>query len=204
MVGLQDVLGKGGVADAFDAVRSPGLIRHSGFTGAGETGALHQLIDSGRFDVIQAYYNLVNPSAGVSVPAEFHGHDFDRLIDRAAEQNVGVVVIRVMAGGVLGGAEARQGYAAPSVGGTMVPGGEYDADEAKAATLDFLVAGDVSSRPQAAVRFALMHSGVSTVLVGYSSVAQLEEAVSCSGRGPLPDAAMERLRGVWAGDFGRG
>ena len=86
----------------------------------------------------------------------------------------------------------------------MVPGGEYDADEARAQALDFLVAGDVTSRPQAEVCFALAHTGVSTVLVGYSSLAQMEEAAACSGKGPLPDAAMQRLQGLWANDFGRG
>ena len=27
---------------------------------------------------------------------------------------------------------------------------------------------------------------------------------ACSGEGPLPEAAMERLRELWASDFGRG
>ncbi len=203
-LGIQDVLGAGGVADAFDAMRSQGLIRFPGFTAAGEIGALHQMIDSGRFDVLQAYYNLLNPSAGIAVPAGFAAQDFERLIDRAAERDVGVVVIRVLAGGALAGPVARTGYASPSVGGVMVPGGEYDADEARAQALDFLVAGDVTSRPQAEVCFALAHTGVSTVLVGYSSLAQMEAAAACSGKGPLPDAAMQRLQGLWANDFGRG
>ena len=69
------------------------------------------------------------------MPPGFAGHDFDRLIDKAAERNMGVAVIRVLAGGALGGAAARQGHASPSVGGTMVPGGEYDADAARASAL---------------------------------------------------------------------
>ncbi len=203
-LGLQDVLGQDGVADAFDVARSRGLVRFLGFTGMGETSALHKVVDSGRFDVVQAYYNPLSPSAGMAAPPGFTGHDFERLIDRAAERSMGVVVIRVLAGGALGGPVARTGHASPSVGGPMVPGGEYDADEARAGTLDFLVAGDVGSRPQAAVRFALMHPGVSTVLVGFSDLAQVEEAAACSGKGPLPDQAMDRLRELWASDFGRG
>ena len=79
----------------------------------------------------------------------------------------------------------------------MVPGGEYGEDEDRASRLDFLVEGDVESLPQAAVRFVLMHTGVSVVLVGFSDLGQVEEAASCSGRGPLPEASMKRLRGLW-------
>ncbi|MBI4202339.1 MAG: aldo/keto reductase [Chloroflexi bacterium] len=201
---LSDVLGAGGVADVFEDLRSRGLVRFLGFTANGETQALHRLVDSGRFDLFQMYYNLLNPSAGVQVPQGFPAHDFQRLIDRAQGANMGVVVIRVLAGGALGGAEARNGYAAPTIGGAMVPGGEYGADEERAGALGFIIAeGSAPSLPQAAVRFALMHPGVSTVLVGYSSMGQLEEAAAAAAAGPLPGQVLERLQGVWAADFGR-
>jgi L-galactose dehydrogenase/L-glyceraldehyde 3-phosphate reductase len=114
---LDDVLGVGGVADVFDEVRSEGLIRFSGFTGLGETEALHKIIESDRFDVVQVYYNLLNPSAGFPVRQQFVGNDFRLLIRKASEKKMGVVVIRVLAGGALGGEAARQGYASPAPGG---------------------------------------------------------------------------------------
>ena len=160
-------------------------------------------MDSGRFDVVQAYYNLLNPSAGVSVPSGFVGHDFRHLIDRAAGHEMGVVVIRVMAAGALGGVSARQGHASPSIGSPMVTDSAYDADEERASKLDFLVSGDIQSRPQAAVRFALMHTGVSTVLVGFSSRAQIEEGASASEKRPIPHEALSKLHRLWASDFGR-
>jgi len=201
-INLEDVLGKGGVADAFDLVRSRGLVRYTGFTGLGETTALHQLVDSSRFDLLQVYYNMLNPSAGLAVPSGFSGQDFQQLIDAATARNMGTVVIRVLAGGALGGVEARTGHAAPSVGGTIVSGSAYETDEARAEKLGFLITGDVTSRPQAAIRFALMQPSVSTVLVGFSSLRQLEEAAACSGKGPLPLPAMERLNELWASNFG--
>lgn len=201
-VGLKDVLGKDGVADAFDAAYSQGLVQSLGFTGLGETSALQQVIDSGRFDLVQIYYSLLNPSAGLAVPPGFKGHDFRQLIDLAVDRDMGVLAIRVLAAGALGGAAARTGLAAPTVRGPMVPGAEYEADEARAKTLGFLVVGDVTSLPQAAVRFALMHHGVSTVLVGFSNLGQIEEAAACSGKAPLPRLAIERLRKLWASDFG--
>ena len=197
-IGIEDVLGEGGVADAFDSVRSQGLTRFIGFTGLGEAEALHRVVESGRLDVVQSYCNLLNPSAGWDVPDGFTGYDFGRLIDKAAGHGMGVAAIRVMAAGAVGGARAREGHATPVVRGPMVPGGEYGVNESRARDLDLLVSGDVSSLPEAAIRFVLMHPGVSVVLVGLSNLRQVEEAAACSGKGPLPVSAMERLKASWA------
>jgi len=200
-IGIGDVLGEGGVADAFDALRSRGLTRFNGFTGIGEAEALHRVVESGRLDVVQAYCNMINPSAGWDVPEGFSGYDFGRLIDKAAGRGMGVAAIRVMAAGAVGGERAREGHATPVVRGPLVPGGEYVDDEAKANSLGFMVSGDVSSLPEAAIRFVLMHTGVSVVLVGLSDLRQIEEAAACSGKGPLPEPSMKRLRASW--DHGR-
>ena len=56
--------------------------------------------------------------------------------------------------------------------------------------------------PQASVRFALMHQGISTVLVGYSNLEQIEEAAAASDKEPITDSARERLMELWATDFG--
>ncbi|MDQ1279200.1 MAG: hypothetical protein QG670_460 [Thermoproteota archaeon] len=199
---VEDVLREGGVADAFDEAKSKGLIRYCGFTGLGETEALHQIIDSGRFDLVQAYYNLLNPSAGLFVPSDFVGHDFSLLIRKASEKKMGVVVIRVLAGGALGGEAARQGYASPTPG-PLISGTDYEADLNRAEKLHFLVEGEVHSLAQVAIMFALMNGAVSTVLVGFSNLEQIGEAASCSGRGLFPENFMERLRSLWAADFGR-
>ncbi len=199
-VSVDDVLRKRGIADALELVRSQGLVQLLGFTGLGETAALHQLVNSGRFDTVQVYYNLINPSAGQDVPQGFNGQDFGRLIDSAARQNTGVVVIRVMAGGALGGPAARTGYASPMIGGALAGGGAYDRDVERADRLRFLISGGIRSVPEAAIRFALMNPAVSTVLVGFSDKSQIDVAASCSGAGPIPAASMERLRTVWADD----
>jgi aryl-alcohol dehydrogenase-like predicted oxidoreductase len=150
--------------------------------------------------VIQAYYNLLNPTAGVQVSG-FKGQDFRQLIDAAAKTQMGVVVIRVMAGGALGGEVARKGYASPTVGGALVPNAEYDVDEMRAAKLDFLREGDVRAVAQAAVIFALMNESISTVLVGFSSIEQIDDAADCSGKKPLSAATMGRLNSLWSSDF---
>jgi aryl-alcohol dehydrogenase-like predicted oxidoreductase len=197
-IGLEDVLGKGGVAEAFDSVRSKGLTRFIGFTGLGEAEALHSVVERGRFDVVQAYFNMINPSSGWCVPNGFTGYDFGRLIDKATGLSMGVAAIRIMAAGAVGGARAREGHATPVVRGPMVPGGKYRDDEARVRSLEFLVSGNVSTLPEAAIRFVLMHPSVSVVLVGFSNLEQVEEAAACSGKGPLPESSMKRLRASWA------
>jgi len=140
-IALNHVLGPGGVADALDNLRSEGLIRFMGFTGLGDTQALLQVIESRRFDLCQAYINLLNPSAAEDVPANFTGQNFGGLIRKASQNGIGVAAIRVLAGGALGGEVSRTGYAAPTVGGALATGGEYEADRNRAGKLGFLLKG---------------------------------------------------------------
>ena len=59
------------------------------------------------------------------------------------------------------------------------------------------------SLTQAAIRFALMKSEVSTVLVGFSNTTHIDEAIACSGAGGLSQDAMEKLKKLWETDFRR-
>jgi aryl-alcohol dehydrogenase-like predicted oxidoreductase len=181
-------------------MREQGKAGFFGFSGLGDPKALHELIDSGEFHSFQAYYNLLNPSAGQPVPAGFSALDYGRLIDRAAEKGMGVAVIRVLAAGALTSNPNAGGGSSPE---PLSPGSDYAIDLTRAEKIKFLVGGDVKSLTQAAIRFALMKSEVSTVLVGFSNGAHIDEAVACSGAGGLSDAAMARLRKLWAADFGR-
>ena len=194
-----EVLGPGGVIEAFKRLRDQGRVGFFGFTGLGDVEALHALVDSGEFHSFQAYYNLLNPSAGQPVPEGFSALDYRRIIDRAAAGGMGVVVIRVLAAGVLsavpesGGGSSREPLSA---------GSDYERDVARAHKLSFLKDHGLESLPRAAIRFAFMKPEVSTVLVGFSNNAQIDEAAACSGAGPLPEAAMAALREVWERDFG--
>ena len=194
-----EVLGPGGVIEAFKRLRDQGRVGFFGFTGLGDVEALHALVDSGEFHSFQAYYNLLNPSAGQAVPEGFSALDYGRVIDRAAAMGMGVVVIRVLAAGVLS--------ATPESGGgtsrePLSEGSDYERDVARAHKLAFLKDHGLESLPQAAMRFALMKAEVSTVLVGFSNNAQIDEATACSGAAPLPESAMAALREVWDRDFG--
>jgi aryl-alcohol dehydrogenase-like predicted oxidoreductase len=195
-----DVLGPGGVLDGFKEMRERGKARGFGFSGLGDPAALHEIIDSGEFHSVQAYYNLLNPSAGQPVPANFNALDYGRLIDRAAATGMGVAVIRVLAGGALTSTPDAGGGSSPE---PLSPGSDYALDLDRAAKVQFFIGGDIKSLTQPAIRFALMKAEVSTVLVGFSNVAHIDEAVACSGAGGLSDETLARLRKLWDTDFGK-
>jgi len=46
---------------------------------------------------------------------------------------------------------------------------------------------------EAAIRFVIANGAVSTALVGYSTLDQLEYAAAAVDKGPLPPAALDRL-----------
>ena len=190
----QDVCGE--VVEAFEELRAQGKARHYGITGVGETGALLQVVDSGMVSTVQTPYNLINPSAGYDVTADFPHQNYARMIDRAASQGKGIIVIRVMAGGALGGLEQRHALASPSPA-PIASGSTYQQDLEAAQTLSFLVQeGYADSLAEAAIRFPLGTNGVSTVLVGYSSMEQMVQSVAFEEKGPLPAKAMERLQEI--------
>ena len=192
----------GEVVDALRELREQGKVRFWGMTAVGETAALHRVIDSATLHTVQSVYNLVNPSAGSSVPPGFDMPDHGNLIERASANGMGVLVIRALAAGALTGEATRHPVAVPSVA-PIGSGQDYGHDLARSDDFRFLQReGYVDNLVEASLRFALGNAGVSSVLVGYSSLEHLEQAVEFAARGPLPPEAMGRLPQVWAGFAG--
>jgi L-galactose dehydrogenase/L-glyceraldehyde 3-phosphate reductase len=88
------------VVPAFERLRQQGKIRFSGISALGDTAALHRVIDARAFDSAQVVYNMLNPSAAEDLPMNYPAQDYGRLFDHTAAAGVGVVGIRVLAGGV--------------------------------------------------------------------------------------------------------
>ena len=199
-VAPEEALGE--VLDALRELRAQGKVRFWGMTAVGETEALHRVIDSGTLNTVQSVYNLVNPSAGVAAPSGFDMPDYGNLIERASVNGMGVLVIRVLAAGALTGEATRHPVAVPAVA-PIGSGRDYGQDQARADSFRFLQQeGYADNLVEASLRFALGNAGVSSVLVGYSSLEHLEQAVAFAERGPLPPEAMARLPEVWAGFTG--
>jgi aryl-alcohol dehydrogenase-like predicted oxidoreductase len=192
---VSDVLGD--VVAAFQSLQSQGKVKFYGITALGDTAALHEVIDSGALYSAQVCYNVLNPSAGHPVPSGFPTQDFGQLIDRATAKRMGCIGIRVLAAGALSGVMERHPIAVPSVA-PIGTGADYQADVKLAQALRFLTAeGYAPSLVEAAMRFAWTKPEMSTVLVGYSSLDHLEQAVTAAERGALPAAAMRRLAQAW-------
>ena len=132
----------GEVVDALRELREQGKVRFWGMTAVGETAALHRVIDSATLHTVQSVYNLVNPSAGSSVPPGFDMPDYGNLIERASANGMGVLVIRVLAAGALTGEATRHPVAVPSVA-PIGSGQDYGHDLARSGDFRFLRAGGV-------------------------------------------------------------
>ena len=183
------------IAEAMRGLVSEGLVRFAGHTGLGDTQALHRELNAGYFDTVQAYFNALNPSAGHAGSSR-GGQDFAGLIDIAAGNGMGVIAIRVMAAGALVGHEGRAPLAG-GAGGALTEGGEYKADIARSRDLEPLARElSLESTLELGLRFVLAKRPVSTALVGYSDLDQLESAIRWTERGPLPDEAVRRVLDV--------
>jgi len=185
------------VVPALESLRRQGKIRFCGMTALGDTPAIHRVIDARVLDTAQVCYNLLNPSAGMPLPPGYPAQDFGGLLGRARAASMGVIAIRVLAAGALSATEARHPVAIPSVD-PIASGPDYGADVERARRLEALVReGHAQSLVEAAIRFAISNDAVTTALVGYSTLDQLEYAAAAVGRGPLPRAALDRLAALW-------
>jgi aryl-alcohol dehydrogenase-like predicted oxidoreductase len=181
------------VIPALERLREQGKTRFYGITALGDTEALHRVVEKGSLHSAQVCYNLLNPSAGVAIPPGFPAQDFRGLLGLAGAHGVGTIVIRVLAAGALSGVNARHPIAAPSVD-PIASGPDSAADVRRAQELrSVLDEAGAETLVEAALRFAISHASVSTVLLGYSSLDHLETAATAVSKGPLPPRALERL-----------
>lgn len=181
------------VAPALEKLKKAGKTRFVGFSGVGETAALHQAIDSKLFDTVQVVYNALNPSAGGAMPKGAPGQDYGRMLERAKAADMGTIVIRALAGGALSGTEQRHPLAMQSVD-PIGSAPDFAGDVARAKALEPLVLESGSaSLTELAERFVIAHPAVSTMLVGYSTLEHLEAAIAAVNKGPLPETVLKRV-----------
>lgn len=195
-IGIQDVLGDGGAADGLERVRAAGLTRYIGITAVGDAAACHTVVASGRFDSAQIYHNLLNPSAGQTMPPQWQGHDYQRLIATCRQHGVAAMNIRVLAAGVIA-TDTRHGREVPVIGGADVA-----TDEMHARAVFERLGDRHGTRAQTAVRFALANPNLACIVVGLATPSHLEEALAAAELGPLSAAALAELEALYASDFG--
>jgi len=189
-------LRSGGVADALERMREQGLTKFIGFTALGDAESCRKVVDSGRFDAAQVYYNLLNPSAAQAMPARWTGHDFGGLVAACKAQGTAVMAIRVFAAGVLA-TDTRHGREV-----IITRAADIGIEERRARAV-FAALGDAfGTRAQTAVRFVLTNKDVACAVIGLAEPAHLEEALEGAGLGPLPQSAVDALERLYAANFG--
>jgi aryl-alcohol dehydrogenase-like predicted oxidoreductase len=183
------------VVPAMQRLQKAGKTRFLGFSGVGETAALLKAIESNAFDTMQVMYNALNPSAGGPMPKGAPGQDYGRLLERTKARDMGTIVIRALAGGALSGTASRHPLAMQVVDpiGSAV---NFAADVERAKALQPLVqTAGARDLTELAERFVISHRSVTTMLVGYSTIDQLEAAASAVEKGALPSEVLKRICG---------
>jgi aryl-alcohol dehydrogenase-like predicted oxidoreductase len=190
------------VVPAFEKLVQQGKIGHYGITAVGDTASLLRVVDARAFATAQVSFNLLNPSPGAAVPAGFPAQDFGGLLTHTKAANMGVINIRVLAGGALSGSEERHAIASPPPD-PIGSGSSYRADVERARRFMPLVhEGHADSLVEAALRYVISLEAISTVLIGIATLEQFEIAARSINKGPLSAAALARVAEIQAGFVG--
>ncbi|MBR0650685.1 aldo/keto reductase [Roseomonas terrae] len=178
---------------ALQRLRQDGKFRFYGITGLGDAMALRRVLEDGGFSTAQMPYNVLNPSGISALPSASTMPDLGGAIAHAASRDVGVMAIRILAGGALSGSEARSPVGVPVVA-PIASGADYAADVAAAQRLLPVVeAGYSADLVELALRFAITPKEIAVALVGTSSIAELDHAVAAVKKGPLPAEALTMI-----------
>ena len=192
---VEQVLGTNGVVDSLERLREQGLFDHIGITALGDGNSCRQVVESDRIDTAQVYYNLLNPSAGQSMPTQWLGQDFSNLIQACKTHDVGVMNIRIFAAGVIA-TDIRHGREIPVVQDSAV-----ETEEQRAQAVFELLSDRYGTRAQTAIRFGLANQDISCIIFGLETLNHLEEALAGGAMGPLPETALAQLQELYVRNF---
>ncbi len=167
-----DVLRDGGVLDALEDLRNEGLVLHLGLTGLGDPASLVEVIGSQRFAAMQTPYHLLNPSAGCDVATTAGDANYGNIIAACARAGMGVLAIRVLAGGAL----ADNPPSEHTLKTPFFPLALYERDREKARRLQQAI-GAARQLPAEAIRFALAHPHLHSAIIGFASAGQIDDAI---------------------------
>jgi aryl-alcohol dehydrogenase-like predicted oxidoreductase len=183
-----EVMRRGEIFELMDRVKREGKIRYYGVSL--ETAADGIVaIQTGKPDTLQLVYNIL------------HQDPEDELFPLAARHNVGIIARVPLERGVLSGRfTGRESFARGDFRARMFSEKELAPLNAAVGKLGFLVKGDVPNLAQAALRFTLSHTAVSSVIPGIRTVAQVDDNAAASGKRLLAED-LDRLHELYRSDF---
>jgi L-glyceraldehyde 3-phosphate reductase len=201
----EDVLGRVGAIASIEKMRDQGLAKWIGITALGDAGLCKRLIESGRIDTAQVFFNMINPTAAHPVPRRTldqtmkkasRGQDFTGLLEACIEKNVGVITIRTLAAGAI------VGYMTDYASRIVTKDTDVDDVARKAVELRKLLGDRSGNYAQAAVRFALSFPGIHTIDYTANLIPHLDEGVDAVAMGPLDAGILAELDHLYKSDFG--
>ncbi|MGE3314604.1 MAG: aldo/keto reductase [Planctomycetaceae bacterium] len=184
----EDILGPGGVLEAFERLRSDGLVEQLGLTGIGNPESLRLVVRSGKFATMQIPYHILNPSAGEVMPEGFAETNYGNVISDCAEMGMGVFAIRVFAGGAL----LDQEPSAHTLKTPFFPLALYERDRARSLALSKHLGN--ARLEELAVRFVLSHRALSSAIIGFGDPAHVDSAVESAAAGGLSNELLAAIR----------
>src|SRR5262249_53421368 len=129
----------------------------SGMTATGDTAAILEVIESSRFDCAQVYYNAINPSASwARTHKNWRAQDFSGILAACFRQDMGVLNIRIFAGGPLAKPVRPERLA------VLTSGTDLDNEVRCAAAVRNALGTQFGSPAQVALRFVLGNRDVTT------------------------------------------
>ncbi len=155
---------------------------------------MRRILNSGEYDTVLAYYNLLNQTAQEPPPPGVDIFDNGQIIPLAKSRNMGVIGIRSHAAGAL----------TPEVDREVPPGTLLAYDLASAGKLGFLTEGPIATLSQSAMVFCLMNRDIHTTVPGVKNVAETEEIAACADLPPIPPEHLEKLRNLYIKGFRKG
>jgi aryl-alcohol dehydrogenase-like predicted oxidoreductase len=170
---VTDVLRIGAVLDSMLELRDEGLVEHIGLTGLGDPACLAEVVRFGGFESIQTPYHLLNCTAGCAVKPFPGDADYGNIIADCASIGIGVLAIRVLAGGALAGNPPSP----HTLKTPFFPLALYQRDQERARQLQQLI-GHGRNLAAEAVRFTLAHSEIHSAIIGFSDTRQIDEAIN--------------------------
>ena len=192
---LNEVMRVGGVLDALDQIRSEGIADFIGFTALGDASACRAVVQSGRIDTAQVYYNLINPSAGYDIEEAWHTENYRGLLKACDQFDVGVLGIRVYAAGILA-SRVQHGREI-----SVTPNTDYESELHRADKLRKILVGVDGTDAQKALRFVLDQKQIHGAVIGLAELSHLQEAIGTTQLDSLSSPVVDQLKNLWDCDF---
>ncbi len=141
-----------------------------------------------KIDVIQVVLSLMN-------------RESQQLIEELQKYPIGVFARECLANGFLSGNITKETVFAEGTLNARYSKEELTERANQVNAFKFLMRDDITSMPQAALRWVLDQKGVSTVLSGAKNIFELEGAVSASNANPFTEAALKLANNLLKKDF---